>query len=319
MVHIDLEQVNKVAEHIKQIPPIDTLDFVSPTDMYPPVNHPHALNFFFFVCMHQFGFWYANKEGYIKPAYDTLNGKQEKGSTLLWKLARRVLDTHTELFEPHNLVSMAPKEFEAFFFTGDTKTSVSFPNILNRIELTRQYCLWFRKAQTTPAQLIKRANKTLTPATTLINVLTDIPGYSGDSPFNKKAWLLVMALSQRPEYFLHAKEKEHLIPIIDYHVMRVLLRLGCIVFTDIHAQMKNINRVFVAKNEENTVRKMALEVCNSLITKTGRSMPEIDVLLWQARQYCPEMEQPNCQECIFTTVCKKQTELFQPVYRTTAY
>ena len=56
-----------------------------------------------------------------------------------------------------------------------------------------------------------------------------------------------------------------------------------------------------------------------VIRESGHAMSFIDEKMWSARRYCPEMTMPNCPECVFSEVCKKRTELFQPIFRTTAY
>ena len=70
MVTIDKQQLEKVADFMKSLPDTGNgLNFYSygsgdkefvATDEYPSLDHPQAVNFFFFVCLHQFGFWYGD-------------------------------------------------------------------------------------------------------------------------------------------------------------------------------------------------------------------------------------------------------------------
>ena len=48
-------------------------------------------------------------------------------------------------------------------------------------------------------------------------------------------------------------------------------------------------------------------------------MKFVDEKMWRAREYCPEMEKPDCSKCEFGNVCKKRKDLFQPVWRTNNY
>ncbi len=64
---------------------------------------------------------------------------------------------------------------------------------------------------------------------------------------------------------------------------------------------------------------MTIEIDRELIEKSDRPMFFVDEKMWMGRKYCPEMTVPECEKCIFTSVCKKRVALFQPVTRTTAY
>ena len=79
------------------------------------------------------------------------------------------------------------------------------------------------------------------------------------------------------------------------------------------------HRLWADWRMENSIRKNVYYAIIFLIQKSGRSMSFIDEIMWNARRYCPETEIPDCEKCIFTGVCRKKIELFQPVYRTTNY
>ena len=127
-----------------------------------------------------------------------------------------------------------------------------------------------------------------------------------------------MTLANRPEGFLSASDPHNWSPSGDYHVMRVALRLGIVNLAPDMSE-GNIARSWVNEVEEYGIRSQIYWAAQNLIFQTGKSMSFIDEKMWQARGYCPEMEAPDCSKCLFTSVCKKRVDLFQPIIRTTAY
>ncbi|MEA3272884.1 MAG: hypothetical protein U9P90_04440 [Patescibacteria group bacterium] len=69
-------------------------------DMYPELSHPNAIEFFFFICLHEHGFWLGGNWGYLTPLFGIIKGKKCKGSELLWKSCKHVLDNDPEIFSP---------------------------------------------------------------------------------------------------------------------------------------------------------------------------------------------------------------------------
>lgn len=127
-----------------------------------------------------------------------------------------------------------------------------------------------------------------------------------------------MALTNRPERFLKVNDLENWNPIVDYHLMRTALRLGMV---DLHGfeTGKNKKRRWVGEIEENHIRTVVFDAISLLIELSSQPMSSVDVQMWMARKYCPEMSKPNCKKCLFEKVCKKRIELFQPIFRTIAY
>lgn len=169
-------------------------------------------------------------------------------------------------------------------------------------------------------KIINSTDKMGLPLTHFLYKLYSIPGYDLDD-LEKKNILLAMAMANRPEMFLkpNKEEEEDLWPpIIDYHLMRIALRLG-LVDLDSKQEDANIERRWINKQDEEQIRMETYTAIDELINLSKKPMSFVDKTLWMARKYCPEMEKPDCEKCIFTDVCDKRTELFQPVFRTTNY
>lgn len=315
MSALNREQVDKVANFLKDVPlERSTLNF-SRDDMYPYLYHPQTVNYFFFTCMHQFGFWYGDENGYNSPLYGVVGGKKVKGSDLLLKTARKTLAKDILMFIPDKLAALSPEKFASIF--SDDSGPIPFPDFEERFKITKSYAKWFKEHNTSPGKIVYDTNKEKYPLENFLLVTSKIPGYDKDR-LQKKNLLLAMVLANRPEKLLKVGDNERWQAPIDYHLMRVSLRLG-LLDLDERQVSENIQRRWVKNSVEKDIRSKTRAATEMLIKKSGKTMPEIDSILWRARGYCPEMEEPDCTKCIFTDVCKKRTKLFQPVFRTTNY
>lgn len=334
MIEINERQIKKVAKILKEMPEggkgLNFYNFtkdgkeIVASDMYPALNHPQALNFFFFVVMHDYGFWYGDDKGYHKPLYGNIGGRKVKGSDLLWMASRRALDNKAKsFFTPERLADISPEMLTAPIFFGDKAVfsdddgPIVWPDFGTRFAMTRAYGCWFIDNKTSPNEIVILANQAEEPLKEFLWQTRQIPGYNRDY-IEKKNLLLAMALANRPEKFLNVKDPENWKPLVDYHVMRLFLRLGMIDLGR-EEKEKNKKREWVSYETHQKIRYAAFKATCELIKESGRTMSFIDEKLWTARKYCPEMEKPDCPKCDFVSACKKRVELFQPVFRTTAY
>ena len=355
MAQVNMAQVERIAEVLKNMPESDPpagggMNFYSfldkkgkeivASDMYPSLNHPQAVNFFFFNCLQQFGFWYGDDQGYVEPLYGIIDGKRAKGSDLLWKVCKKTLDRDDDYnksahcygvqtgicrnsFDPENLAKIGPCGLTEIF--SDDNGPIPFPDFEERFKMTRAYGRWFAEnymglnPSLTPSEIIRRANKGgANSLGSFLAMMNYVPGYNKDA-LQKRQLLLAMALNNRPERFLEVNDPKNWAPIVDYHLMRINLRLGTVVldpFAELHLLEK---RKWVSAEMEQDVRLKVRDATKKLIELSGKSMPFVDEKLWMARRYCPEMEKPDCPNCLFYAVCEKKIDLFQPVFRTTAY
>ncbi len=325
MAKVNYEQCVRVAEIIRTaIDAPQGLDFyhiktkgeLTPAPhMFPELWHHRAVDFFFFSCMQNYGFWYGNDHGYEAPLFATINGMKMKGSDALTIMCKKALDKNEDIFHPHMCARMTPDEFAGIL--SDDHGPVPFPDFEARFRLARAFGAWFIKNRTLPEDLVRQANASGQPLRFLIETTAKIPGYNADY-LNKKNYLLAMALAQRPEHFLKVSDPEHWQPIVDYHLMRVALRLGIV---DIWPEESLLvaNRAWIGSAAEDKIRFATYTANQMIVEQSGKPMFVSDNTFWHARKYCPEMATPQCEKCIFNAVCEKRVELFQPVIRTTNY
>jgi hypothetical protein len=86
---------------------------------------------------------------------------------------------------------------------------------------------------------------------------------------------------------------------------------------ELHAAL--VARRVIAADEEAAVRRATFDAVQLLAEESGRPMGAVDWFLFQMRHRCPEMSVPDCAVCPASPVCERRVELFQPVFRTTAY
>ncbi|MDO8521574.1 MAG: hypothetical protein Q7S52_05660 [bacterium] len=332
---INTKRIAQFAELVKTLPLGKPLNFYSfhgkdggeivASDMYPPLHAPQAIEFFFFACLHNYGFWHG-KEKYEGPLYGTLDGKRVKGSDLLWKLLLRAVKRDAHALAPKSLANMWLSDYCRMFSDDNGPIPLFISD--ERYALTLAYGKWFETQSMawvrTPAELIAYINAYPNPLRNLRAILTDekdgVPGYRED-PLVKKVLLLMMALVNRPERFVVPEDDFVWDPIVDYHLMRLDLRMGHVILPHTW-RAENIERRFASKEREEAIRKAdfrANKKLLALLAPHGIGMPEVDVLKWMARRFCPEIEKPNCNACMLQSTCAKKVELFQPVIRTTAY
>jgi hypothetical protein len=82
---------------------------------------------------------------------------------------------------------------------------------------------------------------------------------------------------------------------------------------------KLTSREVLLPSEEQAVRYAAYEAISQVARRSGRSMGAVDWFFFNSRKRCPEMTEPDCQQCPVDPICAHEKELFQPVLRTTFY
>lgn len=316
MARVNVEMVEKVAMTIKNLSlEVRALDFTE-EDKFPAVGDPGALNYFFAVTMHDYGFWLSDERGYLEPLYGKVDGKRLKGSDLLWTLSMKVYkEKGPEFFNPNNLANLEYTQFMEWL-----PEEYGFSDLMIRHSMAVAYGQrlrsfnWLSRSTETLMQVVNEYSE---PLDAFLDIISKFPGYNQDILF-KKNLLLAMILANRPEKLLKVNPEEKWPPIVDYHLMRVALRLGLIELSLIEYDQLS-KRVWVDDWFETDVRKKTFQAVEAIIDLSGKPMSEVDFLLWSARRYCPEMTDPDCSKCCFDHICKKRVKLFQPVLRTTNY
>jgi hypothetical protein len=128
--------------------------------------------------------------------------------------------------------------------------------------------------------------------------IAHLEGYNYD-PLEKKANLLRMILACRPERFVNDHQYG---PVVDYHVMRLLIRTGVIPLQE-DTQTKNMAL------REREIRESAFSAMVHLQMKTDKSYNQLDTLFWSTgRQVC-RPHKIRCDHCPFARICSNKSAI----------
>ena len=247
---------------------------------------------------------------------DTINGKQRKGSDYLWAAFQRQLEHDPEMFFPSRQANLDRDQLLSLFRSDHGNDPM--PALDLHLEMANRYGRDMLALQRTPQSILQNSLDSSEPLKSFIAALDQIGGYKED-PLRKKSSLLLLILNQRPEKFFPLREDERVAPVIDYHLMRSLLRVGLIEVTDDELLEKLSERQIISSDQEWAVRYTAYMAMQQVVDQSGKSQGVVDYFFFNARKRCPEMSQPECQSCQIDPVCAHRKELFQPVLRTSFY
>jgi len=318
MITVNQSQVDAFAAFLPTLLAVKPFDFCGEAEgvLFPRKNSPGTIDAFFFNAAHQFGFWFLDGNKYSGPMISQVGGIDRKGSDYLFYCTQRALNRDPDFFKPEKLVEMNAADCDAIFHNDAGRNPL--PMWAEHRNFIYEYADWFAENKTTPEQIVFKANKARKPLKYFLEQLRAIPGYRED-PLQKKSMLLAVILENRPEHFLKVTDPETAVPIIDYHLQRSALRTGLISLGDDNLNKRLQSRVQVSKETEGEIRKAVYQAIEELVKKSGLSVAAVDYFFFTNRTRCPEMSEPKCAECPVRSICKKETGLFQPVFRTTYY
>lgn len=318
MISVDEKRVAVFAEFFRNRDDITPFDFCSLDEgvLFPGRSQEGVLEYFFYCTAHQFGFWHLESERYARPMTAAIDGNVYKGSDYVWRCATRRWSQEPGFFHPAHLQTLDDEAWDLLF--RDDGGANPLPMWKEHLELSNAYCAWFQETGTTPAQIVASAQHHPKPLQEFLRLAGAVPGYREDA-LQKKLQLLAVILENRPEGFLQVSDPESYRPIIDYHLQRSALRTGLVHMDDPALRSRLEARTAVRSTEEQAVRQVTFDAVAQLVEMSGRSVAEIDYFFFSNRIRCPEMSEPDCPACPVQSICAKETNLFQPVFRTTAY
>jgi len=310
---IDHDRIEAVGSSLRVAAKRSALTFCG--SPFPELDDPLALDVLTLATAHQYGFWTGTDHGYGEPMWATIDGVRRKGSDFIWHAFTRAANADPTVIAWDRLAA-DPLLFDKICVDDDGTCPI--PDAGSHRVLQQAYGATIGRLGGIRS-VIDQANASDDPLATLLEALSGIPGY-GEDPLAKKANLLALILANRPEHFLHLDEGGSIAPIADYHNIRTLLRTGCVRVDDPDLRQTLADRSWTDAIGEASVRSAAYEAINALCDTSGLNVGEVDGFLFTlGRSLCLETEDPRCGECPIEESCALHTELFQPIFRTTAY
>jgi len=138
------------------------------------------------------------------------------------------------------------------------------------------------------------------------------------------------------------KDWQNIIPIMDYHMQRVMLRTGCVEVNDPELKQKLISKTKLGSDSE--IRQASVKAMKIISKESSSPILSMDNLFWSFGRSCCQTT-PKCQsglcakspctytkivfagqhsKCPFETACKgfsddRYRQLWQPIVDTTSY
>jgi len=320
IARVNHRQVSVFAQFFRagtgSIRPFPFVDPDGTSRIFPPLGGEGVIDYFFFCCAHQFGFWLEADGRYREPMIAVVDGRKLKGSDYLWRCATRIWSRDQAAFTPERMQQTPLPDWDRAFHDDSGRNPL--PLWEEHAEIIAHYTRWWTGTATTPAQVLDTANSSPRPLATFLQTAGRLPGYRED-PLQKKLLLLAIALENRPEKFLRVTDTENWRPIIDYHLQRSALRTGLVEVVDAETTRRLRERQTVPASTEEAIRRTTYDAVEEVRRASGASIAAIDYFFFTNRTRCPEMDPPDCPACPVRSFCAKQVDLFQPVFRTAAY
>lgn len=172
----------------------------------------------------------------------------------------------------------------------------------------------------------------------IYELLADFEAYS--DPMKKKSTCFIKMMSDAGIF--EAIDPENIVPVMDYHMQRTLMRLGCVEILDDKLREKLINQAELDSDEE--IRSACVEAMKMISKASGYQITKMDDFFWSfGRSCCKEKKlciDGECNKspctftrvvfagdhtkCVFEDVClgrhdEKYRDLWQPNVRTHYY
>ena len=310
---IDTERSESVASKLDDAARLAALDFCGLP--FPEHGDPTAIEVLTVGTLHQYGFWRGTDLGYGGPMWAMIDGVRRKGSDFIWHAFTRAASRDPATLNPDQLAE-DPLLFDTICTADDGTCPI--PDVGSHRVLQQAFGAAVGPLDGIRA-IIDRAHVSIDPLASFLALLQTIPGF-GEDPLAKKANLLALILANRPEQFLDLRGPAEIAPIVDYHIMRTTLRTGCVTIVDADIRRRLVARMWVDADVEAGIRLAARDAIRSLCDLSGLDVASVDGFLFDlGRTVCLETEPPRCAVCPLSAVCSRETDLFQPIFRTTAY
>jgi hypothetical protein len=116
------------------------------------------------------------------------------------------------------------------------------------------------------------------------------PTLAFSDPMKKKITFLLKLLEEAGLVVI--SDKENFLPIMDYHMQRVLMRMGCVEISDPYLHGKLVNHELMESDEE--IRGACIEAFRIIAKVSGHPVTKLNDFFWSLGRSCCN-EEPLCQ------------------------
>lgn len=277
-----------------------------------PASDESVSQFFTLGNSINFKYWSKNNSD-LNYCTGEKGGISTRGAMYMWRCLKTCHDSETfDILDSKKLSKITFNEFTKIFQddSGNNVLPLLKERHQNWVDLaTKLNESWDGKT----INLIKHCNNSLIEFTKLLKKFRAF-----DDPICKM--IMVNAIMHQGRGLVTFDQ--HIIPGIDYQILKQLLRQGVIV-TDANIKTKLENYELLDSSEALDIRKAGLYVLFEVMKQTGISGDYVDNMIWGNRTKCEE-ENPVCMiskenECPFHKFCDKKTGLLIPLENTRYY
>ncbi len=231
----------------------------------------------------------------------TIDGAWRRGWDYMVAAARRALRGDPDAFSAERLGAITPEALQALFSDTARPEDSTLDRIAERVDMLHDAAaLLLAEYDGDVMRLYEAAGRRLRGPGGILARLAACTAYS--DPVEKKSFLLVMFCVRSGAW--QVADLEALGVAIDYHIMRIALRSGMVRVTDPLLAERLRTRAEVSAAEDNAVRTAVREACDLLVRAAGRTVFDVDNILWMVGRNCCFYEyDPICGE---GTVCGRR-------------
>ena len=205
-----------------------------------------------------------------------------------------IAENHKEIINPAFLISLSVNKLSALlrpYFSPDGKSeNCTLDRLDERSALMIEASVFISKNYHGKiAELMGISEQRLyNNGKGLYETLKDMEAFS--DPLQKKSTFLIKLLEEGG--LIKIQDHENFIPIMDYHMQRVLMRLGCVEIIDPELYRQLVNKKTVESDED--IRTACIEAFKIIAKVSGHPTTKMNDFFWSLGRSC----------CNKTTLCK---------------
>ena len=233
----------------------------------------------------------------------TLDGTWYRGWDYMVRAARRMLAQDPDYFSASRMAQMTADELLGVFSDDLAPEHSTLDRVEERVHQLHDCARILEEHYEGDISILyEKAKGRLQGRGGILERLSAFRAYS--DPVQKKSFLFIMFAAKSGVWDI--VDLDALKVAIDYHIMRIALRSGMIEVWDHDLAAKLRSRQEVSAETDNRIRAAVREACDLLIEHSGRSVFDVDNILWMmGRNCCFYDHDPICGDnpCFKTDKC----------------
>ena len=272
-ISIDDRQVNRLAEFFRTPPFADAFyQEIMPQVSAPTDSVVSAVLWAAAIC--------HNTKGGLCGTFD---GRTYHGWDYLLRAFCAIAEREPTMLVPSKMLEMDGHLLHHLLSVNASDGEISLRDIDNRAALIQRLASQIlSEFDGQVLEILARSRGFAGGPTGAYNQLAKLDAFQ--DPLRKKSSVFLMGIHFARIWT--AGDQGELFPMIDYHRLRLLCRLGCLVINDNAVLADLVAQRPVESDVEVEMRNLAFTVCKRIVELSGTPMFEFDMLLWAHARSC---------------------------------